>query len=87
MVKAVFLIGKDAKVIHDALSVTDVTQIYCDSLEEAVDRATAMADVGDTVLLSPACASMDMFRSYAHRSEVFVGQVKAIGAKVEGSVA
>jgi UDP-N-acetylmuramoylalanine--D-glutamate ligase len=86
-VKAVFLIGKDAKVIHDALSVTDVMQIYCDSLEEAVDRATAMADVGDTVLLSPACASMDMFRSYAHRSEVFVGQVKAIGAKVEGSVA
>ncbi len=86
-VKVVFLIGKDAKVIHDALSVTGVKQIYCGSLEEAVDRAASMADAGDTVLLSPACASMDMFRSYAHRSEVFVGQVKAIGAKVGGSVA
>ncbi len=74
-VKAVMLIGKDANLIHDALLSTGVMQVYCDSLEEAVIRASEIATENDTVLLSPACASMDMFRNYAHRSDVFVTQV------------
>jgi len=81
-VRAVLLIGKDAGIIHDALKVTGVQQIYCDSLEQAVDRGAALAGESDIVLLSPACASMDMFRSYAHRSQVFVAEVQKIAEKV-----
>lgn len=83
-VKAVMLIGKDALRIHDALMLTGVTQVYCDSLEEAVVRASEVAEQDDIVLLSPACASMDMFRSYAHRSEVFVAQVRRLVDAGEG---
>lgn len=81
-VSAVLLIGKDAGIIHDALKVTGVQQIYCDSLEQAVDRGAALAGENDIVLLSPACASMDMFRSYAHRSQVFMAQVRKIANEV-----
>lgn len=77
-VKAVMLIGKDAMLIQHALSSTGVQQVYCASLEEAVDRAAAIARKDDIVLLSPACASMDMFRNYAHRSEVFISQVRKL---------
>lgn len=81
-VSAVLLIGKDAGIIHDALKVTGVQQVYCDSLEQAVDRGAVLAGENDIVLLSPACASMDMFRSYAHRSQVFVTQVRKIADEV-----
>ena len=77
-VKAVLLIGKDAHLIHDALSSAGVEQIYCDSLEQAVLRGSEIARKNDIVLLSPACASMDMFRNYAHRSEVFVSQIRQL---------
>ena len=77
-VKAVLLIGRDAHHIYDELKNTGVKQIYCDSLEQAVDQGADLADDGDIVLLSPACASMDMFRNYAHRSQVFVSQVQKI---------
>ena len=50
----------------------------CASLEAAVGQARALARVGDAVLLSPACASWDMFRDYAHRAEVFVAAVRAL---------
>ncbi|WAV89589.1 UDP-N-acetylmuramoyl-L-alanine--D-glutamate ligase [Oxalobacter aliiformigenes] len=83
-VKAVMLIGKDAVRIHDALAPAGVRQIYCDSLEEAVVRASEVAKQNDMVLLSPACASMDMFRNYAHRSEVFVTQVRRLGGAAGG---
>ncbi len=81
-VRAVMLIGQDAGIIHDALKGTGVEQVYCDSLEQAVDRGAALAGENDIVLLSPACASMDMFRNYAHRSQVFVAQVRKIADKV-----
>lgn len=81
-VSAVLLIGKDAGIIHEALKTTGVRQIYCDSLEQAVDHGAELAGENDIVLLSPACASMDMFRNYAHRSQVFVAQVRKIADKV-----
>jgi len=56
------------------------------SLPDAVAWCFAQAQAGDAVLLSPACASLDMFRHYAHRAEVFVDAVKAL-AEARGEVA
>ena len=55
------------------------------TLEEATRWCFAQAEQGDAVLLSPACASLDMFRNYAHRAEVFVAAVRAI-AERKGAV-
>jgi len=77
-VHTVLLIGKDARVIEKALEQSGAEQVLCDSLEMAVIRAAEVAGEGDIVLLSPACASMDMFRNYAHRAEVFVSTVREI---------
>jgi UDP-N-acetylmuramoylalanine--D-glutamate ligase len=52
---------------------------FADSMESAVRAAAAAAERGDTVLLSPACASLDMFRDYAHRGEVFAQAVGGLG--------
>jgi UDP-N-acetylmuramoylalanine--D-glutamate ligase len=52
--------------------------IDCATLEAAVQRASELAQSGDSVLLSPACASLDMFRNYAHRAQVFVDAVREI---------
>jgi UDP-N-acetylmuramoylalanine--D-glutamate ligase len=78
-VRAVFLIGKDASAIRAALSATGVDLHDCSSLEEAAQRAAETARPGDSVILSPACASLDMFRNYAHRAQVFVDAVREIG--------
>ena len=78
-VRAVFLIGKDASAIRAALSATAVDLQDCSSLEEAVQRAAGAARPGDSVMLSPACASLDMFINYAHRAQVFVDAVREIG--------
>ena len=51
-------------------------------MEEAVDMAFAQAQPGEAVLLSPACASFDMFRNYEHRAQVFVAAVKKLGVSV-----
>ena len=51
----------------------------CDTLPQAVQAAAALAREGDKVLLSPACASLDMFANYAHRAQVFVDAVREIG--------
>jgi UDP-N-acetylmuramoylalanine--D-glutamate ligase len=48
------------------------------SMEQAVQAASRIAQAGDTVLLSPACASLDMFRDYAHRGAVFTAAVKEL---------
>ncbi len=84
--KAVFLIGKDADSIRAALEQTGVNLIGCTTLEEAVQRATLLAQSGDIVLLSPACASLDMFTNYVHRAKVFVDAVREI-AFAHGEVA
>lgn len=71
-VKAVLLIGQDAALIQAALQDTGVEILRQDSLEQAVRSAAELAQPGDAVVLSPACASMDMFRNYQHRGQVFV---------------
>ncbi|WP_151635836.1 UDP-N-acetylmuramoyl-L-alanine--D-glutamate ligase [Noviherbaspirillum aerium] len=78
-VRAVVLIGKDAGAIRAAMADTGVEAVDCATLEAAVQKATELARSGDSVLLSPACASLDMFRNYAHRAEVFIGAVREIG--------
>jgi len=62
------------------LRYTGVTVQRHATLEEATRWAFARAHAGDSVLLSPACASLDMFRNYAHRAEVFVNEVRALAA-------
>jgi UDP-N-acetylmuramoylalanine--D-glutamate ligase len=76
--RMVLLIGRDAAAIRAALADTGVELLSCDTLEQAVERAGALAQAGQAVLLSPACASMDMFRNYAHRAEVFVDAVREL---------
>ncbi len=78
-VKAVVLIGRDAPQIRAALEATGVTLADCDTLPRAVHEAAALAQAGDKVLLSPACASFDMFTGYAHRAQVFVDAVRDLG--------
>ncbi|OGA15024.1 MAG: UDP-N-acetylmuramoylalanine--D-glutamate ligase [Betaproteobacteria bacterium RIFCSPLOWO2_02_FULL_66_14] len=75
----VFLIGRDASLIEQALRACGVSLHRCESLEHAVAGAAASARAGDAVLLSPACASFDMFRDYRHRGESFVAAVRALG--------
>ena len=77
--KAVMLIGRDGPAIHEALNSTGVSLTDCWTLEQAVERAAEIATEGDIVLLSPACASFDMFTNYAHRAEVFINAVREIG--------
>ncbi|MFJ7567150.1 UDP-N-acetylmuramoyl-L-alanine--D-glutamate ligase [Herminiimonas sp. NPDC097707] len=77
--RAVVLIGKDAAIIRAAIAATGVELIDCTTLEEATQKAAELAQTGDAVLLSPACASLDMFRNYAHRAQVFVDAVREIG--------
>jgi len=79
--RAVVLIGRDAAQIETVLSGTKVALMKAESLEAAVKTAYDLAKSGDAVLLSPACASFDMFRNYVHRAEVFVQSVKDLAAE------
>ena len=78
-VRRVLLIGRDAPQIDTVLQGVCATE-RCASLEAAVIAAARGAVAGDTVLLSPACASLDMFRDYAHRGDVFARAVKELAA-------
>ena len=77
-VRAVVLIGRDAPALRAALEPAGVDIVDCATLPEAVQRASSLAQAGDAVLLSPACASLDMFKNYAHRAQVFVDAVRDI---------
>ncbi|WP_321955447.1 UDP-N-acetylmuramoyl-L-alanine--D-glutamate ligase [Paraburkholderia bannensis] len=79
--RAVMLIGRDAPKIRAALEGTGIALSDHATLEEATRAATALAEPGDVVLLSPACASFDMFKGYAHRAAVFNDTVQAIAAE------
>ena len=76
--RAIALIGRDAPAIRATLAETGVAMQDCATLEEATRWAYGQAQSGDSVLLSPACASLDMFRNYAHRAEVFVSAAQQI---------
>jgi UDP-N-acetylmuramoylalanine--D-glutamate ligase len=80
--RAVALIGRDAAAIEaaieSALAAAGVPVRRHGSLPEAVSWCFAQSMPGDAVLLSPACASLDMFRGYAHRAEVFADAVRAL---------
>jgi UDP-N-acetylmuramoylalanine--D-glutamate ligase len=76
--RAVVLIGRDGGLIRAALQGAGVPLIDAESLEQAVGYARERAQPGDAVLLSPACASFDMFRDYAHRAEAFHAAVRTL---------
>ena len=77
--RLVLLIGRDAGLIEAALA-GQVPTRRCATLQDAVIAAAGIAQPGDTVLLSPACASQDMFRDYADRGEVFAEAVRRLVA-------
>jgi UDP-N-acetylmuramoylalanine--D-glutamate ligase len=79
--RAVVLIGRDAPLIAAALVGANVPLAKATSMQEAVEASYALAHSGDAVLLSPACASFDMFRNYAHRGDVFAEAANVIAAR------
>jgi UDP-N-acetylmuramoylalanine--D-glutamate ligase len=83
--KAIILIGRDAPAIRSAIESSGVTIRDADTLDLAVESAAEMAESGDLVLLSPACASFDMFKDYAHRAQVFIDAVSEL-ASLKGQV-
>jgi UDP-N-acetylmuramoylalanine--D-glutamate ligase len=86
--RAAVLIGRDAPLIRAVLEPTGVHLLGGETMEQAVRLATQRAHAGDAVLMSPACASFDMFRNYEHRAEVFCAAVHTLadeaGALMEG---
>ncbi len=75
--KRLILFGQAQRALHAALG-QETETLLVDALDEAVQAAHRGAQAGDTVLLSPACASFDQFRNYAHRGEAFRSYVKAL---------
>lgn len=72
---AVVLIGQDATILAQVLAPAEVPIVFAADMGEAVTQAFAKAQEGDAVVLSPACASFDMFQNYPHRGQVFVSAV------------
>jgi UDP-N-acetylmuramoylalanine--D-glutamate ligase len=87
--RAVLLIGRDAPLIRDALAATGVPLMDAQSMAHAVTQANVAAHAGDAVLMSPACASFDMFDNYEHRAQVFRDAVNELadqaGNPLEGT--
>jgi UDP-N-acetylmuramoylalanine--D-glutamate ligase len=86
--RAVVLIGRDAPLIRAALQDAGVALLDAETLPLAVQMATEQARSGDAVLMSPACASFDMFKDYEHRAQVFCEAVRTLaedaGQSAEG---
>ena len=76
--RAVVLIGRDAHRIEAALQGCGTPLVHAHDMDDAVKKSSHLAQTGDAVLLSPACASFDMFHHYKHRAEVFINAVHTI---------
>jgi UDP-N-acetylmuramoylalanine--D-glutamate ligase len=86
-VKVVYTIGAAAVKIESQVKGVEI--LHAEALENAIRKAHAMAQPGDIVLLAPACASFDQFKSYEHRGQVFkeiVAGLSANDAKPTGSL-
>lgn len=79
--RAFALIGRDAEAIADAVAGCKLPMQRCADMDEAVRWCAGQAQSGDSVLLSPACASFDMYQNYAQRAAVFVAAVRALEGK------
>ena len=75
--RAVVLLGRDAGLVADALG-DAAPQVRVASLAEAVQRCAELAEPGDAVLLSPACASLDMFKNFEERGRLFAQAVEGL---------
>lgn len=84
--RGVVLIGQDAQLIARTLVTTELPLIFVSTLTEAVEQAFDLAQAGDAVLLSPACASLDMFSNYIERGDKFIGAITDL-ALDQGEVA
>lgn len=78
-VRHVVLLGQDAPLLAAALQGVTTLE-FAATMDEAVVKAANAARAGETVLLSPACASLDMFRDYAHRGDVFAAAVRGLAS-------
>lgn len=78
--RAAVLIGRDAPLIEKALQGCGKPIVNARDMDEAVRIATDHAQAGDAVLMSPACASFDMYKNYLHRAETFIAAVKKVEA-------
>ncbi len=79
--RAVVLIGRDAELIATAIAASGVPILRAQSMDQAVRLSFQASKAGDRVLLSPACASFDMFNNYGHRAQVFIDAVRALAAE------
>jgi len=83
-VRSLVLIGEDAATIERELK-DDAPMERAEDMRDAVRRGFQAAQAGDVVLLAPACASFDMFKSFEHRGQVFKGEVSSLGLRVSSS--
>jgi UDP-N-acetylmuramoylalanine--D-glutamate ligase len=81
--RAVVLIGRDARLLEEALQVYGLNMHHATDMQHAVDTAVQLAHTADAVLLSPACASMDMYTNYVARAQAFSDAVQQV-AMLEG---
>ena len=84
--RAVVLLGRDAALIAKALEPLTVPVFYAETMSDAVSQSIGQAHPGDAVLMSPACASFDMFQNYVHRAAVFRQAVEAFAAETGNSL-